>query len=570
MTIQADKERLSQDRTLARLRSDLGFTEMVTVYLTESQGHHSHGIYCALIPTASIERTLASPSWDLHHGEGLPGAVQYHRDGKQRVEYLRFGGDSGVEPLVIDREFHKIRPDYVELSEEFRHFHDLYHDRQLDQYIKIDDDGNEQLVAVVEPHRVQVRLKEIRQFLAIKEMHLSIQFDAREYSELTLEELGLREGGGDHREGLCCWSLHYDDFRGTDRYSAFSRLLGVRLIEPLPKAKSGFWGFAEEREKQYADFIIGVDEHGEEVLHTSNPDVLADYFGGNRGAPHYLTPVHFRKEVLDRYYQQPGKYSVGDAILRCGSLWSMYLDNHHDDKVCAWLGDLGRDLPYEHQLHWRAHNIPPHGGMSETFVRRQILAQSTDSDRPEHRFRVRYNELARACSERLGWRLLLPLDPGDEHHFQCVRVPATDEQRDFDELILGLTKVLIDSLNEKQLNEMIPEERRKDLKGSISRLEAALAACGAPDAEEHIAFLRRLQNLRSSSAAHRKGSNYRRIASEFGVGGQNLRTVFAGILRQALEHLEFLVGVVGSGRLDGSRGDSKSDEPKTAAPVSRS
>ncbi|MCW5775871.1 MAG: hypothetical protein KIS87_05430 [Phycisphaeraceae bacterium] len=570
MTVQADKERLSQARTLARLRRDLDLTEMVTVYQSDDRGPHSHGIYCALVPSSQIERTLASPTWDLMHGHGLPGAVEYHRDGGKRVEYLRFGDNSGVEPLVIDRVFHKIRPDYVELSEEFRLFHDLYHDHQLDHYIKIDDDGNEHLVATIEPNRVQVRLKEIRQFLAIKEMHLSIQFDCREYSEHTLNELGLSEGGGDHRDGLACWGLHYGDFGGIGRYGAFGRLLGVRLIEPLPKSKSGFWGFGEEREKHYVDFIIGVDENGDEVLHTSNPDVLADYFGGNRGAPHYLTPVHFRKQVLDRYYQQPGKYSVEDAILRCGSLWSMYLDNHHDDKVCAWLGDLGRDLPYEHQLHWRAHNIPPQGGMSETFIRRQILAQCTDSDRPEHVFQLRYEELAKACETCLGWRLLLPLDPGDEHHFQCVRVPATDEQRDFDELVLGLTKVLIDSLNEKQLNAIIPEEQRKDLKGSISRLEAALAACGATDAEEHIAFLRRLQNLRSSSAAHRKGSNYRKIASEFGVGGQNLRTVFAGILRQALEYLDYLVGVVRSGRLGGSPESSQSGEPKTVAPASRS
>lgn len=570
MAIQADKERLSQARTLAWLRRDLDPTEMVTVYLTDDQGPHSHGIYCALIPTDRIEHTLASPSRDLLHGQGLPGAVQYHREGEKRVEYLRFGDDTGVEPLVIDRMFHKIRPDYVELSEEFRHFHHLYHDRQLDHYIKIDNDGNEHLVAVVESNRVQVRLKEIRQFLAIKEMHLSIQFDFGEHSDLTLEELGLSEGGGDHREGLCCWGLHHGDFRGMGRYGAFSRLLGVRLIEPLPKAKSGFWGFTEERAKRYVDFIINVDENGEEVLHTSNPGALGNYFGLNPGAPDYLTPVHFRKQALDKYYQQPGKYSVEDAILRCGSLWCVYLDNHHDDKVCAWLGDLGRDLPYEEQLHWRAHNIPPQGRMSETFFRRQILAQCTDSDRPEHVFQLRYEELAKACAERLGWRLLLPLDPGDEHHFQCVRVPATDEQRDFDELVLGLTKVLIDSLNEKQLNAIIPEEQRKSLKGSISRLEAALAACGVPDADKHIAFLRRLQTLRSSSAAHRKGSNYRKIASEFGVGGQNLRTVFAGILRQALEYLDYLVGVVRSGRLAGSTEDGMPGEPNTVAPTSRS
>lgn len=306
------------------------------------------------------------------------------------------------------------------------------------------------------------------------------------------------------------------------------------------------WGFAEEKPKKHVDFIIGVDEDGNEVSYTSNPDELANYFGANPEAPNYLTAVSFRKEVLDKYYQQPGKYKVSDGMLGCGYLWSMYLDNHHDDKVCAWLGDLGRDLPYEDQLHWRSHNIASPDGVSETYHRRQMLAQFTDSDRPEHVFQLKYGELTKACTEVLGWRLLLPLAPEDEHHFQCVRVPATDEQRDFDELVLGLTKILIDSLNEKSLNSLVPKDQLTDLKGSISRLEAALAACSIEDAEGHIAFLRKLQNLRSSGSAHRKGSNYRKIATEFGVDSQSLRSVFREILRRALDLLEFFIGVVRS------------------------
>ncbi|MDL1978585.1 MAG: hypothetical protein LWX52_10915 [Deltaproteobacteria bacterium] len=555
MSIESERERLSQARTLADLRREMSLTEMVIVYLST----HNHGIYCALNPSDRIAETLAEPAWDLNHGGGLPGTIVYlDDDGNEQVEYLRYG-DWHVEPLVIDREFHGIREDYKEISEEFRLFHRLYHDRKLDHYIKIDDDGNEQLVAIVEPKRVRIRLKEIRQFLAIKEMYLSIQFDCREHSEHTLEDLGLTEGGGDHREEVSCWGLHYGDLGGIGSHQAFSRLLGVRLIEPLPKSKSGFWGFAEEPAKKYMDFITGVDKNGDNVEHTSNPDALANYFGANPGAPHNLTAVSFRKQVLDKYYQQPGKYNISDDILCCGHLWSMYLDNHHNDKVCAWLGDLGRDLPYEDQLHWRAYNIASQTGVSETYHRRQILAQFIDSDRPEHVFQQRYHELVEACCERLGWRLLLPLDAGDEHHFQCIRIPATDEQRDFDELVLGLTKILIDSLNEKQLNSLIPPDRCDGIKGSISRLETALAAHGVMDAGDHIAFLRKLQNLRSASSAHRKGRNYRKIATEFGVDKQNLRTVFTGILRQALVLLDYLVTVVRSGQLSEAALDSSEE-----------
>lgn len=383
MRIDVDRDRLSQAEILNWLRRDLKLTEMVTVYLSDSKDSHNHGIYCALVPFAQMERVLSSTSWDLSHGQGIPGAVVYHEGGEKRVVYLRYGDDDGIEPLVIDREFHGMRDDYKEICEEFRLFHRLYHDRKQDQYLKIDDDGNERRVAVVEPNRIQIRLQEIRQFLAIKEMYLSIQFDCREHSKHSLEELGLTEGGDNQREGLMCWGHHYGDFGGIGSHRAFSRLLGKRLIAPLPKSKSGFWGFAEEPQKKHIEFIIGVDENGDEITYTANPDALANNFGANPHAPNYLMSVHFRKQVLDKYYQQPSKYSVEDSLLRCGSLWSMYLDNHHDDKVCAWLGDLGRDLPYEEQLHWRAHNIPPEGGVSATYFKRQLLAQFTDSDRSE-------------------------------------------------------------------------------------------------------------------------------------------------------------------------------------------
>jgi hypothetical protein len=317
----------------------------------------------------------------------------------------------------------------------------------------------------------------------------------------------------------------------------------------LPKSKSGFWGFAEEAEKKYVDFIINVDENGDEETHTSNPGALANYFGANPEAPNYLTPVHFRKQVLDKYYQQPSKYSVEDSMLWCGTLWSLQIDNHHHDKVCAWLGDLGRDLPYQEQLHWRAYNIPPQGGVSETYFKRQILAQFTDSERPEHLFATQYRRLQKECENCLDWQLLLPPDSGDEYYIKCMRIPATDEQRDFDELVLGLTKLLIDSLNEKELNKLISEDDRPNIKGSISRLEAALKASSVEGAGPQIAFLRKLQNLRSSSSAHRKGSNYRKIATDFGVDDQSLSTVFAGIMDQALSFLNFLATTVRDGRL---------------------
>ncbi len=553
MGIEMEKERLSQASTLTYFLREMNLAEMVTVYYSDAwkKRESDRGIYCALVPSTRIEQVLSEPSWSLTPDQGLPGAVEYFEGDNERVKYLRFGNENGIEPLIIHRNFYGIRPSYPEICEEFRHFHRLYHDRNCDQYIKIDGNGEEKIVAVVEPRLVKIRLKEIRQFLAIKEMHLAIQFDCKEWSRNSLKELKLPDAlDCRKRVGLAHWQLSYNEWQRTNLGGrSISRLLGMRLIKPLPKQKSGFPGFANGSKREYVDFVVGMDQNGDDIVHTCNPDVLSNFFGANPSAPAYLTPVDFRKDVLDKYYHRPALYEIADGILKFGSIWHLNIDNFHEDKVTVWLGDLGKYLPHEEQLHWRSYNSVSGTSVSTTHFDRQILAEPTQSDRPEHVFLRKYRELAKTSQEHLGWPLLRSLEEGDQHHLRTIRIPATDERRDFDELVLGLTKILIDSLNYRFLSSLIPSDQRECVTGSISRLEVALSTCGIDDATEHMSFLRNLQDLRSAGSAHRKGREYRKVARRFELDRKNLRTVFNGILQQAVEFLDYLIGVAQSQKL---------------------
>ena len=557
MGIDTDKRRLSQVQTLQNMQRDLKWNEMLTVYQAYTEEYSKHYIYCALIPSAHIEESLSVSTWDMEFSQCMPSGMISNKGGREVREYLRYGVDNGVEPLIIDRSFHRLRDDYREISEEFRLFHDLYHDKKTDQYIKIDEDGNEEVIALIKPNHVQIRLKEIRQFLAIKEMHLAIQFIFSESSTQLLEALGFTAGDEERQDELMCWMQRYGDLDGIGACKAFSRLVGKRLIKPLPKAKSGFWPFAEVSEQKYASFIIDVNESGDEIIYTSNPDELktpadpGNIRGVDEEAPNYLTLVQFDKKVLEKYHNESSRYIVEDSILRCGSLWGMYIDNHHDDVVCAWLGDLGRDLPYSEQEHWCLHNIPPTGGVSKTYLARQIEAQFANSGRPEHIFKQRYHDFQKVSQTHLGWQWLLPLHTADAHHLQSLRIPATDEQQDFDGMVLSLTKILIDSLNEKSLRKLIPYEKQeefKDKKG-IALLEAALCLNDLEGADVHIAFLQKLQNLRSSGSTHRKGRTYLKIAEYFDIENQSLRHVFANILNSASDTLDYFIALVNSGRI---------------------
>ena len=151
---------------------------------------------------------------------------------------------------------------------------------------------------------------------------------------------------------------------------------GKMIIEGLPFEKCGLWPFAEKEEREYAEFIIGVDSDEKPISFTSDPEKLRNLFGKNPNAPLYQTPVFFKKTVLGKYISEPTKYQVVDGHLWCDGFWGMRLDNNHTDYMIAMLGDLGRDLPEKEQTHWKHHNVAPDGTYS---VIPHLAAGSTEN-----------------------------------------------------------------------------------------------------------------------------------------------------------------------------------------------
>ena len=166
-------------------------------------------------------------------------------------------------------------------------------------------------------------------------------------------------------------------------------------------------------------------------------------------------------------------------------------------------------------------------------------------------FKKRYHDLQKASQTHLGWQWFLPLCTADAHHLQSLDIPVSDEQWDFDSLVLNLAKILIDSLNEESLKKLIPYEKQKafEHKNGIALLEAALYLNDLDGADVHITFLRKLESLRSDGSLDRKGQNYSKIAKHFDVDNQGLHYVFANILNSASDTLDYFIALVSSGRI---------------------
>lgn len=545
MSIDADRERLWQKKTLEWIQRELDTNEWVTVRQTPSGDSSDISVYSILIPLDKVEYHRS------HLVDGIPpcGLVTtaFDPSGQETTGIDR--DLNGNQYLIIDRNPGKI--DGKEMCQDFRFFYDLRPNKDASKYVlKVFSTKEEVVVAVVEPNSVKIRFKELHRFLKSKKLYLSLRFGCSEYSEHSLSELGVRQnevksGEMELQDGHLSWRRIYREAH-RDGYQTECSLEARRLI-----------GYAEIPKNTYG-FIIGVDNYGNEIRRHPN-DLGGAVYEGPGWSPNPVF-VDFKKTVLDKYYHNPNKYTVRDCLLTGhdgeGNTPFLPLDDDHEHKVCVLFNCLAF-LPDEELPHWQMHNIRPAGKPSETYINRYAPGRiATESNRPEHRFRNRYSALAQLCNVRLGWNLLLPLRPNDEYRLRCLRVPSSDEQSEFDELVQNLATILIDSLNQKDIKTLLSDEelrkldQEKEEPKSIDYLEAALCSCNVANAKKHISFLRKLQSLRSVGSAHRKGKRYeKQLKKDFNIENREYRDGFARILRQAVGCLEFFTRVVERGEL---------------------
>lgn len=535
------KEYLLQTDLREFYASNLEAENWTVVYHSTWQDDLNISIFSAFVPNRKIKAILKDCSWDIHIGDGLPSVWKTFEDGKEVHTYHHYTDPGNLQPIVLARSFHGIKPGNLEIQEEFRLYHNLFYDHTNCKFIKIHDDGSEEDIVHIENRHIRIKTKALRQFAAIKDMSIVLYFESGRYSALPLSSIPESERHTEVKADTLAFFIHVDDhiFSKSPAKQSFSLLCGKRVIAPLPVEKSGIWPFDEEP-KQYESYIISTDANGDPISHTCDPDKLANNFGANPGAPHYFTPVFFRKDVLTRYFSQPDKFQVVDGRLGCGGLWELRIDNDHDNHVVVFLGDLGRDLSCSEQKYWASFNIPPEGGISKTCHMRSFRGWFANPESPDLCFKHELSDFKNEWQKTKGWSLLLELPPGDQHLLTALHLPTTSEQAEFDPQVLALTKILIDSLNEAELAKQCKElpERAK----GIDKLETYLTETGHSSTGLIIGFLRDLQALRSTGVGHLKGTKYEKVSARFGIGTQNLQAVCRAIMTDAIAVLRALLG----------------------------
>ena len=96
------------------------------------------GFWCGLIDPSLINRILSDPSWEIsYYYQSVPGFEEANGECVYKTNLL---GD-GLESLLYHREFYGVKPNYVELSQEFILLNNLRFDLTSKSYFAMYDDG---------------------------------------------------------------------------------------------------------------------------------------------------------------------------------------------------------------------------------------------------------------------------------------------------------------------------------------------------------------------------------------------------------------------------------------------
>lgn len=534
-------ELLKQEKMIeASLANGRGAWTVVHDSWYDGQGRFHGGRYAAFAQSDQREKISSYDAWDFSKGDGKPGFKNTHQDGEKGPIYHR-NCEAPFEPLIINQEFHEVVPDSLLLSEEFRLLMNLWQDPQSGNFYMIGDDGSKELVVRFIDEKVEIRTPILRRYQAARQLDLVLFTDSTvgtqcSVSIKTLNSLSFEEKIDDNL-GRISMDVYLSISQNFENHS---RLFVKCILPPPPREKCGIWPFKSEQE--YPEFIIDEDADGTPIKCTCNPNEL------DRSL--HLIPVFFKKDVLQRYYDDSDLYSVSSSLLQCAQKWGVEIDNNNVSFVSVFLGDIGRYIPSSHRQHWLSHNIPPIYSMSRPNMLRAFCNIPVEDDGIECLFKHKYSELQEEWEQAWGWRLHREPAEQDAGALKRLRVPLNETEAEFKQQLLNLALVLVEFLNEKCIVKQCPEA--KDEKGGISKLECFLKHYSYPHVERDISVLRTVQSMRSRIAAHASGSSGQKYLDEQ-LDGKTTQEYFVLLLEKVVTMLDSLIAFA----------VEKAEQPKT-------
>lgn len=396
--------------------------------------------------------------------------------------------------------------------------------------------------------KVETRALELRQYLAEANRCVIVQIDY--ITKIDATEFDRVDD--DFRASWAHFDFHVLHHQSMGERPAFSRLLGQWVIPGMLNSRVPRV-HERHQDREYPEFIYGLStETGQQLLHTCNPDELGTYFDKDNSRLHYLTPVYFRREVLQPYALAPNRYRLSVHRLECLNLWGIDISFNSAGLVEVYLGDLGRDLPSDEWGHWRSYNVPPEGEMDPGRFRRDFLNQSAPSRDPVGDLRRARAKATEISKELLGQPVWKTLDGDIKAEFQSLIGPLADDPTSFNAPLLVLTKALVDSIDPAPLRQYLTAVEKGER--SLQLLRRFADELG--DDSDSSEVLRALQAFRSKGGiAHLPSSRKENVANTLGIEGMSALEAFDSVVIRATACLATISELM-SRRLELNQGKS--------------
>jgi hypothetical protein len=505
----------------------------------------------------SLKKFLSNCHWYINSEFGIPRKYQTPYVGESYDDGIKAKKDGVIyHPFTFHRHFNGYIPDRFELIDHFLLYYNCFWVEDKKEYQAIDDDGEiKTIVKYIKTETEETFLVDthtLKDYLAVRNLSLARFHDHRRRSKKdisTFLKRDLETYKLTNDNSYLELDLRSDIFQFNDVKSA-SRLLGKDIVKSYSKPKSHKWS-ENIYTKEFLEFIIDRDENGKEVKSNCDPEILSNYFT-DKGTPHFLTPVYFKRELLQKYFAEPKKYIVSELSVEYLSFWGIEISTTNENLIQVYLGDIGRSLPYNEQLHWRQYNVVPKGKIAEHRYKRDFLVEQAFpeiEEAPITHFKETFELVQKQFKLYCGHVLFKELAKDDQHLYSTLHIPLTDEWKEFDEQILALAKITSDSFNNEILKNLTGkkigdnDKNGKPIKGLLALFYEFLNKIILDDEyrDSLIQPFNMLQALRSSSVAHRKSKELESALVKYGLKELSNEQRFKHIIIELIKSMKSII-----------------------------
>lgn len=373
---------------------------------------------------------------------------------------------------------------YIEISEEFRLFYNLY--KEDENYYAADSDVEPELVI---RYNDTIKCYEIRydfliEYLAYKKLYAVLNFEVDFYIENT--KLNNKEFSNEN------YNFDRRVFNPTHygKYGEYKliRYMGKIILDYRP----------QKPKEKMVKFLVGKTNLNKNKFESIiGYDISTD------------CEVCFDRQVLQRYIDEPSKYRVSYSCVS-GEYWVLNnLCKESLNEIYASLHSLS-SLPYKEQLHWSKYAKIPE---DTQFITADIHSVSS--------LMSEYNNFKYYWNLKNEKKLFNDLTEENKYKINQIYVPLTKELSEFSQVVTNICICFIDCLNKSFIRSLTPEEFViKDSDGNIpNSTRAALKDYFnslSIDFSKYDEFLKHLIALRDN-AVHPTSSDFKKAKEYFEI-----------------------------------------------------